>query len=149
MFNTELAARVLIQRYLRHRKIPRLMHDAAIAMVQSRLQTGTQPYLTDWMRSDIDHRAKPAGAAPVPASGSAHDAAAPAADKEVRVLSDADLIDRFKLVCALERALQVPRVEAGVHAAVAEAARHNSAEMQDIVDDLVRRIVQREQAAPG
>src|SRR6218665_1813822 len=41
MSNTELAARVLIQRYLRHRKIPRLLHDAAIVMVQSRLETGT------------------------------------------------------------------------------------------------------------
>jgi hypothetical protein len=62
MSNTELAARVLIQRYLRHRKIPRLMHDAAIVMVQSRLQTGTLPYLTDWMRSDIDYRARPTDA---------------------------------------------------------------------------------------
>lgn len=62
MSNTELAARVLIQRYLRHRKIPRLLHDAAIVMVQSRLQTGTLPYLTDWMRSDIDNRAQPADA---------------------------------------------------------------------------------------
>lgn len=146
MSNTELAARVLIQRYLRHRKIPRLMHDAAIAMVQSRLQTGTLPYLTDWMRSDIDHRAEPAVAAPVTA-GSAHDAAAPAAEKGVHALSDADLIDRFKLVCALDQALQVPRSETGVHAAVARAARHNGAEMRDIVDDLVRRVVQRGQPA--
>ncbi|KQP08871.1 hypothetical protein [Pseudorhodoferax sp. Leaf265] len=62
MSNTELAARVLIQRYLRHRKIPRLMHDAAVVMVQSRLQKGTLPYLTDWMRNDIDNRAEPASA---------------------------------------------------------------------------------------
>lgn len=60
MSNTELAGRVLIQRDLRHRKIPRLMHDALVVMVQSRLQTGTLPYLTDWMRFDIDQRARPA-----------------------------------------------------------------------------------------
>ena len=62
MSNTELAGRVLIQRYLRHRKIPRLMHDALVVMVHSRLQTGTRPCLTDWMRFDIDQRAWPADA---------------------------------------------------------------------------------------
>ena len=62
MSNTELAARVLIQSYLRHRKIPRLMHDAAVVMVQSRLQQGTLPALSDCMRDDIDNRAEPASA---------------------------------------------------------------------------------------
>jgi len=62
MSNTELAGRVLIQRYLRHRKIPRLMHDALVVMVHSRLQKGTRPCLTDWMRFDIDQRAWPADA---------------------------------------------------------------------------------------
>ena len=62
MSNTELAGRVLIRRYLRHRKIPRLMHDALVVMVHSRLQTGTRPCLTDWMRFDIDQRAWPADA---------------------------------------------------------------------------------------
>lgn len=61
MSNTELAARVLIQRYLGNRRVPRTMHDAAIAMVQARLQSGTLPYLTDWMRADIDDLAEPAG----------------------------------------------------------------------------------------
>ncbi|WP_326541902.1 hypothetical protein [Pseudorhodoferax sp.] len=147
MSNTELAARVLIQRYLRHRKIPRLMRDAAVVAVQSRLQAGTLPCPTDGVRSGIDNRSGPASAAPGPTADSAYDTAAPATDTDVRALSDADLIDRFKVVCALEQALHMPCAEAGVHAAIAKAARHNGAEMLDIVDDLVRRIVQRGQTA--
>jgi hypothetical protein len=81
------------------------------------------------------------------ATDAAHDGAAPPAGADVRTLSDADLIGRFRLVCALEQALLAPCARAGVHAAVARAAGHNSAEMLDIVDDLVRRVVQRGPAA--
>lgn len=83
-----------------------------------------------------------------PTPDGASDGAVLPAGTDVRRLSDADLIGRFKLVCALEQALLVPCAETGVHAAIAGAARHNSAEMLDIVDDLVRRIVQRGQAVP-
>lgn len=82
-----------------------------------------------------------------PTTETASGGAVPTVAADMRTLSDADLIDRFKLVCALERALRVPCADAGVHAAIARAARHNNAEMLDIVDDLVRRIVQRGHAA--
>jgi hypothetical protein len=68
---------------------------------------------------------------------------APCAD--LRLLSDAALIGRFRLVCTLEQALDVPYPLGGVRAAVAGAARSNHAEMLDIVDDLVRRVVLRGQ----
>ncbi|HVR54760.1 MAG TPA: hypothetical protein VMS38_33865 [Pseudorhodoferax sp.] len=59
MSNAELAARVLVQGYLRRRKMPRLLRDAVVSTVQARLTSGTRPYLTDWMRADIDNRAEP------------------------------------------------------------------------------------------
>lgn len=76
-----------------------------------------------------------------------HDGAAPPAQMDVRTLSDAELICRFKLVCALEQALLALCAGTGVHAAIACAARHNNAEMLDIMDDLVRRVVQRRPVA--
>jgi hypothetical protein len=84
---------------------------------------------------------------PGPTTDAAQDGAAPSAGADVRTLSDTELIGRFQLVRALERALLPPCAQAGVHAAMACAARHNNAEMLDIVDDLVRRVVQRGPAA--
>lgn len=155
MSNSELAARVLVQGYLRRRKIPRLLRDAAISVVRSRLQAGTRPYLTDWMRADIDHRALPsdadaeagAEAGAVPDAPGAIEPAMPPTCTDLRALSDADLIGRFRIASTLEQALDVPRAEAGVHAAIAAAASHNNAEMRSILDDLVRRVVQRGHAA--
>lgn len=75
------------------------------------------------------------------------DDAVPPARADVRLLSDADLIVRFQVACALKQALLAPRTETGVHAMVAASARHNDAEMLDILDDLVRRVLLRGRAA--
>lgn len=83
-----------------------------------------------------------------PATDAANDGDAAPVGSDLRMLSDADLIHRFKLVCALERSLHVPCADAGVHAAIACAARHNQADMENIVEDLVRRVRQRGQAVP-
>jgi hypothetical protein len=143
MSTTELAARVLILRHLRHGKMPSLMRDGAVAVLQSRLQHGLLPCRTDGMRSAFADRAALASAALDPTRGGADDGTVVPPGRGVCALSDAALIDRFKVVCALEQALRVPDARVGVQAAIATAVRHNDAEMLDIVDEWVRRIAQR------
>jgi hypothetical protein len=142
MSTTELAARVLILRHLRHGKMPRLMRDGAVAVLQSRLQHGLLPCRTDGMRSAFADRAALASPALDPTRGGADGTVVPPGHG-VCALSDAALIDRFKVVCALEQALRVPDAVVGVQAVIATAVRHNDAEMLDIVDEWVRRIAQR------
>lgn len=155
MSNSDFAARVLVLGYLRRRKTPRLLRDAAISAMQSKLQAGTRPDLTDWMRADIGDRALPAEVdadADVAANPDAHgvtDHAVAPTCADLRTLSDADLIGRFRIASALAQALDVPRADVGVYAAIAGAASHNKAEMRNILDDLVRRVVQRGHAALG
>lgn len=148
MSNPELAARMLIQGYLRRRKMPRTLRDAVVWMVSARLQSGAQPYLTELMRSDIDQQAVPDGADPGPgAHHLRHGVANTNAGRpgDVRMLSDADLIGRYHVMHAVEQALVLPQGE-GVHGAIARAASRNTTELMDIVDDLVRRV---RQPGPG
>lgn len=163
MSNSEFAARVMVLGYLRRRKTPRLLRDAAVSAMQSKLQAGAGPRGTDRMRAGTDDRALPADAdadadaeaeaeaeaeaGAVPDAHGATDPAVPPTGMDLRALSYADLIGRFRIASAAALALDVPRAEAGVRAAIAAAASHNKAEMRSILDDLVRRVVQRGHAA--
>lgn len=53
----EYSAESLVRVYLNGRMMPRILQDAVVWVVASRLTSGEKPILDETLRSDIDHQA--------------------------------------------------------------------------------------------
>jgi hypothetical protein len=67
MTTSERAAESLLGAYLNERTMPKILHDAFVWVVASRLASGETPVLDETLRSDIGHQAiAPPGRTAVP-----------------------------------------------------------------------------------
>ena len=57
MTSCENTAELLVRVYLNGRSMPRVLQDAVVWVVASRLTRGEKPVLDEVLRSDIDHHA--------------------------------------------------------------------------------------------